>query len=303
MSLTRAQFDVFLRDDERACCACERISEDEVSTRRLAPPATNLGTGRGRFWHLLRHLEPYLSPETSLADVGAYPGTALRLARRLPGGERMSLTALGFGFEDDFRDCLRRLDVALHEVEFDVRRPPAGAGHLLRLSLDAPFDVVICSEVIEHVVHPAALLVGLNRITRRGGTVLLTTNSVSFIGDVAKLLAGRHNVEALERSHVVTDYPWRPHVRLFTRDELARVFALAGFTVWAAYYFDNGNVYRGAKGAVMAALRGVTNLVPHLRSHVFIAAERTREPLPELVAHLATVLRATGLEELTGEPC
>jgi SAM-dependent methyltransferase len=298
MTLTRGQFEELLRDDEEVCFPSERIPELERVARHLAPPATNLGSGRGRFWQLLRHLEPRLDQRVSLADVGAYPGTALRLVRHLPSGQETRLAAYGFDVSGEFVADLDRLDIPLHQVEFDVRRPPAGTGHLLTVPLDSLFDIVLCSEVLEHQLHPAALLVGLHRITRPGGEAVVTTNSVSFVGDIARLLIGHHNVEPLERSHVLSDSAWRPHVRLFTRDELVNLFVLAGFAPEAAFYFDNGNVYAGPKGEAIKLVRRAAGMVPHFRSHVFITAKRTGEPHPRLLGHLRNLLHLTGLEEL-----
>jgi len=106
----------------------------------------------------------------------------------------------------------------------------------------------------ELIVAALPLLFGLHRLIRPGGALLLTTNSVGFIGDIARLLVGRHNVAALELSHVVSNSDWQPHIRLFTMPELRTLIERAGFEVDAAYYFDNGNVCSGAKGAAMTAL-------------------------------------------------
>ena len=39
---------------------------------------------------------------------------------------------------------------------------------------DASFDHVLCTEVLEHVPHPASLLSDLNRVLRAGGSLILT---------------------------------------------------------------------------------------------------------------------------------
>jgi SAM-dependent methyltransferase len=237
--------------------------------------------------------------------VGVYPGTAPRLVRGLPGGAELRIAGLGLGLEDSFRAAMEQLGVELHELEFDLRLPPSGVDHLLSCPvapLGGPFDICLCTEVIEHQMHPAALLLGLNRLTRRGGTLLATTNSVSFIGDIAKLAAGRHNVEALERSHIVSDSDWRPHIRLYTLAELRALVERAGFEVLEACYFDNGNVYAGGRGLAMTALRRLAGRVPHLRSHVFVMARRTGDPDPALELHLRRVAAAHGLERILGGP-
>ena len=290
-----AQFRALLASDEREAFECERFTEAERRARRLARPATNLGVGRGRFRHLFERLDPLIEDGAAICDVGVYPGTTVRIARGLAHGGRVTLTGVGLGFSEPFKRDMERIDVGLHELEFDVKRPPADAGHLLSTPI-GPFDGCVCTEVIEHQFQPTSLLVGLNRLTRTGGTLLLTTNSVGFIGDVARLLVGRHNVEALERSHVVSNADWQPHIRLFTLAELRTLVARAGFEIDAAYYFDNGNVYSGLKGAAMTGLRAVSGRVPHMRSHIFVAARRRADPDQALAEHLRRALAATGLD-------
>lgn len=301
--MTGADFRRLLARDEADALAFERVPEAERRARRLARPATNLGGGRGRFRVLFEALEPLLAGGVAACDVGVYPGTTLRIARTMPGGDGTKLVGLGLGLSDAFRGEMSRLGVRLHELEFDVRLPPPGAQHLLSCdveSIGGPFDICVCTEVIEHQLHPVSLLVGLNRITSPGATVLMTTNSVSFFGDIAKLAVGHHNVETLERSHVVSDSDWRAHIRLYTRGELTVLMERAGFAVTSARYFDNGNVYAGRKGALIGALRGAAALVPHLRSHVFIEAQRVREPEPSLIDHLERLLSRYGLQERLG---
>ncbi|MDP9315995.1 MAG: class I SAM-dependent methyltransferase [Chloroflexota bacterium] len=184
---------------------------------------------------------------------------------------------------------MHKSNVPMLEMEFDIRCPPAGKySHILshRISGPAvPFDVAVCTEVIEHQMYPLSLLVGLNRLIRTDGTLYLTTNRVSFIGDILKLAIGRHNVEPLGESHVLTDYLWRPHIRLYTLDEMKQLMQLAGFTVHEGYYFDNGNVYDGIKGFAMSVFRGMTSQIPHLQSHMFIAAWKTSEPTLKALTH------------------
>ncbi len=92
MPLTTSQFAEILGEDEVRAFSWERESD----LRRLARPATNLGAGRKRFWELLRHMSSNVERQESICDVGAYPGTALRLIRQMPAGSNLRLAAAGF---------------------------------------------------------------------------------------------------------------------------------------------------------------------------------------------------------------
>lgn len=107
---------------------------------------------------------------------------------------------------------------------------------------------MVCSEVIEHTLQPLALLLGCRRMLRPGGELLLTTNSASFVGDVLKLASGRHNVDTLERSHILVDHQWRAHMRLYLLPELRELLALCELTALEALYFDKGTCTLGPRG-------------------------------------------------------
>jgi len=288
-------FDGFVARDAADALRFERIPAQEASARALRPPHTNLGVGRRRFELIAQRLRPAIAAGASVADVGAYPGTTMRLVRALPGGRQTRLAAVGFSFDDDFRVAVSRLGAELVEAEFDVRALPVGVPHLLDVRGEGEWDVVVCSEVIEHTLQPLALLLGCRRLLRPGGELLLTTNSASFVGDLLKLASGRHNVEALDRSHILVDHEWRPHMRLYLLPELRELLARCGLSALEAFYFDNGNVYTGAKGAATGLIRCVAAGVPRLRSHVFVRAVAAAEPQSVALRRTADSFRQFGL--------
>ncbi|MGI8802550.1 MAG: class I SAM-dependent methyltransferase [Solirubrobacteraceae bacterium] len=289
-------FERFLSIDSVAAWPWEVVPEEQARELRLAPPKTNLGQGRGRFRLLAEILAAPVARGSSICDVGAFPGTTLRLIRQLPGGDRVRIGAAGLGIDGEFRRALQAIDVETIEAEFDVRATDPGVSHLLAVPLPTErWDVVVCTEVVEHQLQPLALLVGCNRLLRPGGKLVLTTNSASFIGDVLKLLAGRHNVEALGRSHVLVDHAWRPHMRLYLLEEMEELLRLVGFDIERGRYFDGGNVYAGAKGAVIGAIRRLAGTVPRLRSHLVIVATKAAEPPPESLRRLDASFGIFGL--------
>jgi SAM-dependent methyltransferase len=290
-------FERFLLEDERAAWAWEFEPEPRATQLKLATPRTNLGRSRGRFRLLAEALAPMVASGASICDVGAYPGTLLRLIRRLPGGSSVTLGAAGLGISGPYREALDALGIAAFEAEFDVRATDSGIPHLLELEAAATgdWDVVVCTEVIEHQLQPLSLLVGCHRLLRPGGALVLTTNNAAFIGDALKLLAGRHNLNALEHSHVLLDDLWRPHIRLFLLTEIVQLLELAGFVIDEATFFDNGNVYGGAKGVAIGAIRRATGIVPRFRSHLFVRATKSTDPSPAAWRRLDESFASFGL--------
>lgn len=285
------QYRALLEVDEAKAFAWEHVPDEESSQRRLLAPRTNLGVGRSRFWQLLSRLSVDVTRGASIIDFGAFPGTALRIVRCLDKDHQVRLGAAGFLVSDAFSSALRALDTTFYNLEFDVRHVASGSTqHILTCPVDSVYDVAICTEVVEHQVYPLSLLVGINRFLRPGGTLYLTTNSVSFIGDVLKLVAGRHNIESIEQSHVLSDTDWRPHIRLYSIPEMKRLLKMTGFEVREAFYFDNGSVYQGLKGFGIGVVRRVSGVLPYLRSHMFVTAVKRSEPTPEAFQRLYQII-------------
>jgi 2-polyprenyl-6-hydroxyphenyl methylase/3-demethylubiquinone-9 3-methyltransferase len=57
-------------------------------------------------------------------------------------------------------------------------------------SLDGPFDLVTCLEVVEHVAEPRAFIVGLARILAPGGLLILSTPNRTAMSRLVLILIG-----------------------------------------------------------------------------------------------------------------
>lgn len=290
------EYKEFLRTDEQNCFSWEKDFCDNMRIQ------TALGAGRGRFWHMYKHLRKSIWPGCRVIDFGPYPGTLLRLLRKIAGRD-IELTAAGFEYSEGFRTVLSELDITLLEMEFDCRKPSTkfhGLNYPLEKSNISSFDIAICSEVIEHLMYPMFLLNIINRFTKKDGIVYLTTNNACFISDILKLLVGRHNVQNIQLSHVLNDSLWRPHIRLFTLSELSLLFKLAGFRVEQAYYFDNyekGRIHKGLRGIGKTVIRKIASLIPHLRSHIFVIARKVSPPTVESLDIIKRTLCIYGLQD------
>lgn len=111
---------------------------------------------------------------------------------------------------------------------FDVERHPFPYA-------DAAFDLVLCGELIEHLLlDPLHLLWECHRVLAEGGLLLLTTPNSASLQSVACALHGWHNAQ------IYSTYPAPggtdiPHVREYTARELRDAVIAAGFEIEALF--------------------------------------------------------------------
>ncbi len=102
------------------------------------------------------------------------------------------------------------------------------------------FDLVLCSEVIEHTTAPAQVAAGLWRLLRPGGTLVLTTPQARSTLELAGKIAFRPGVIGLVRR--VYREPILPtgHISLLTARQVEELLIANGFRVleretWGLY--------------------------------------------------------------------
>ena len=151
---------------------------------------------------------------------------------------------------------------------------------VLRAGLDGPglpvasasVDVVVMSEVIEHLVDTDMAIEEAHRVLRPGGSLLLSTPNLAAWYNRVLLTAGVQPVFSEVSLRAVFGRPGRQvagHLRLFTRRALVEFLAAAGFdcvAVRGARYHD-----------VPAALRPVDRLFCHWPSAASILLVRARK--------------------------
>jgi len=164
-------------------------------------------------------------------DLGCGDGSALAVAAR-------QLAAHRFAGVDWSAVALRRArgtGLAVLRAGVDARSLPLA---------DGAVDVVIMSELIEHLVNPDQAVAEVRRVLRPGGSLLLSTPNLAAWYNRGLLALGFQPVFSEVSLRGVYGRPGRMvagHLRLYTRRALAEFLTASGFrcvTIAGATYHD-----------------------------------------------------------------
>ncbi len=221
---------------------------------------------RNRAHHVLELAASVLRPGARVLDIAAAQGTyTLWLAEQ--------------GYDVTWNDLRADLEgyVRLKYERGTVHYAP---GDAFALRFPEPFDLVVITEIIEHVAHPDAFLKQAAALTRPGGYVLLSTPNGGYALSDRPRFSETPDPAQYEAMQFQPDASG--HIFLLHEDELAPLARAAGLAVREVRLFTNPLTNGHLK---TAHLHGV------LPGGVIDAAEWTSRHLPRpLVRRLHTAM-------------
>jgi methionine biosynthesis protein MetW len=162
--------------------------------------------------HVRELLERLVNPSDESLDVGCgQGGPGAWLAERVA-------TYEGVDVSEEALQVARTAGLAVRRID-DARELPYP---------DDRFDLVVCLEVLEHLLEPQVAAAEMLRVLRPSGRLIATVPNVAYWRRRADLAVfGRWNPFGDEQSVL---RPWRdPHVRFFSRAALDRMLCEVGF--------------------------------------------------------------------------
>lgn len=146
------------------------------------------------------------------------------------------------------------------------------------------FDFIVSSEVMEHLPDDVKALKALHKITKKGGTLIISVPDANypFLWDPLNW-----TLEALFKTHVNKDIwwlagIWADHVRLYTLDQITSAAKKAGWKV-----VHTKKVVHYAWPLSHFWLYGIgKNIVERLGSDTFNRFTLEKKPLSELLAKI-----------------
>ena len=259
-------------------------------------------TGSMLYYELFRNVYPYLHAGANVMDLGAYPGSFLRMLKSLFQGD-LNLFGYGMVFESDevrkynekrvenpktkclatekpFLEFMKDEGASFTSGNLDYCDVNAktGAAFSNIANLAGTMDFVTCMEVIEHLHTPYYLMDLSQRLLKKGGTLILETNNVRWMVALAQLLGNGSNldIELVDKYKLNDPTIKHPHVRYYSLRELSLLCEKAGLKIKAAYDFNwyyPPHLLSG-KEKLKAIAKSVISQVPGFRSHILVAAEK-----------------------------
>lgn len=202
----------------------------EFYERPDVPLRSGLDRARRQAQMLAAMLRDVTGPAV-IIDLGCGDGSALAIAAERNPAHR-------FAGIDWSGDALRQAQAA----GLTVMRASVSGGSLP--VADGAADVVIMSELIEHLVDPDGAVAEARRILRPGGSLLLSTPNLAAWYNRGLLAFGIQPIFSEVSLRGVFGRPGRVvagHLRLFTRRALTEFLTASGFrcvTVTGARYHD-----------------------------------------------------------------
>lgn len=162
------------------------------------------------FWPVVREFSGPLRPGLRVLDAGCGNGSTCR-----------EYLALGC--------AVTGVDLSQSGIEISRRASPQGRFEVTFLDQDIlsrlaapPFDLVVSTEVVEHLYDPRTYVRGCFAALRPGGRMVLTTPYHGYLKNLAISLAGKWDSHA--------DPLWDGgHIKLWSKATLAQLLHEAGF--------------------------------------------------------------------------
>ena len=247
-----------------------------------------------RFRYIMMYIEKYFSFNkhvSQLLDIGVYPGHMPQLFYEYyPKPGNYSYYGVGLGFSDQFKEKMSEFEIELIECDLDPRLHLDNGRATSITITDGSVDYIIFTDVIEHFYDPLYVLQEVNRVSKLGALMILTTDNLTRFGALSALFRGRSCNVPLIASNLFYNGDWRPHFREYSREELFQLLEWSGFEVVEHQFYEaefgqyrvvEGKLVRNnlerlsLKGKIKSTIRTlIKKIFPYLRDNHIIVAKK-----------------------------
>ncbi len=192
---------------------------DSLQRQRWQAAQASQGTSGDPIYTKALEVLSQISPCQRLLEYGAGQGHLIQ-----------RLQKSGFAQQISGADIMPRPDGLPAEINWmqaDLNLPLALP--------DSSFDVILSTEVIEHLENPRATLREFFRLLRPGGHAIITTPNQESLRSLLSLALTGHFVD-------FSDSCYPAHITALLKKDLTRICAEAGFSPPQFFYTDRGGI-------------------------------------------------------------
>jgi SAM-dependent methyltransferase len=194
-----------------------------------------------RYRYTLERLTEAISlrPGDHVLDIGPFPGGWVSLLRDYY-DRRLRIDLIGLGMTPEFRKNLDSGDIRFFDFDFDLDNPACrNPGREIPLP-SGRYRAVFLLETIEHLFNPLPVLRKIRESLSPDGLLLLTTDNPLWFGFSYQALCRRRSPWGpVQESHLFDNSDWRPHIRLYSLEDLAYLLGHAGLNIAVSAYFND----------------------------------------------------------------
>jgi len=165
---------------------------------------------------------------------------------------------------------LSRYDIPVIPADLSVQSPSVS---------DDSFDIVICSEVLEHLrISPMRAVLEIKRMLKAGGLTLLTTPNIGYLRNIMNLCLGKNIMQVFPDddsglTHITDNIT---HLREYVMEELLDLMRRAGFEIIKSWFVSSAKMNLKPRKTLIPHLLYMALLKarPSFRDYIFVLGRK-----------------------------
>lgn len=194
-----------------------------------------------RLWITTKVIAKYLTPESLIVDLGAFPFTQSIIIREYLHNYSRLIATMNLPLRADWQATLDERNIETMPLNLD-RYVVSGDDtdqmpHVIALD-DASVDTILLTHVIEHLYHPLTIFQEVARVLKPGGHFIVSTDNAFMLSTFLNLQGMNDFLyEPVAHTAAMSFHFWRGHNRFFSGPDLQAMLQAVGLKpVETAFY-------------------------------------------------------------------
>ncbi len=243
----------------------------------------HLGYSNQRIYLTIKELSRYFRPGCTIVDMGCLPPN-------IPIGMKIAdmwehCNYLGICSEEPGNEIYRygqdfgiKLEAINLDPKFDMFDYVSSLPQKCSLP-DNSVDIIIATEILEHLAWPHSLLQEAYRLLKPDGIIIASTPNATNAGVLLKCIIGRGAFENYNDSHLTSKH-WMKHLRFYSYNDIDQLFSDNGLQLIEKKYLSDNGLYaseKGLKAITKKTFRSLMHIVPWWREGLFFVAQKNNQ--------------------------